>query len=152
MKFQYKAKNKGGEVKTGAVVAADQARAEQLLADNGLAIISLERREENYFVKINPFGKSVSNKDLVLFSRQLATLISARVPIIQSLRILQEQIENKYLLSVVGDLIAGIENGESLSASLAKHTDIFGSVYISMVMSGEVSGALDKSLVYLADQ
>src|SRR3989344_8848704 len=111
MKFQYKAKNKGGEVKTGAVVAADQARAEQLLADNGLAIINLERREENYFVKINPFGKSVSNKDLVLFSRQLSTLISARVPIIQTLRILQDQITSGYLPKILSDLIASVENG-----------------------------------------
>ncbi len=152
MKFLYKARNKEGDTKTGTVVAADQIRAEQLLAENGLIIIGLEQQEDNILEKINPFGKSVSNKDLVLFSRQLATLISARVPIIQSLRILQEQITNKYLLTVIRDLIASIENGESLSLSMTKHPRIFGSVYISLVKSGEVSGSLDKSLVYLADQ
>ena len=64
--------------------------------------------------KFNPFGKSVKNKELVLFSRQLATLISARVPIIQALRILQEQITGKYLLTIIADLISAVENGDSL--------------------------------------
>lgn len=152
MKFEYKAKSQEGDVRTGMVVAADQVRAEQLLTENGLVIISLEQKEESIFERINPFGKSVSNKDVVLFSRQLATLISARVPIIQSLRILEGQITHKYLLSVIQSLIASVENGESLSLSMSKHPRIFGTVYISLVKSGEVSGSLDKSLTYLADQ
>ncbi len=152
MKFNYKAKNKEGNIQSGAVVAVDQNKAEGLLAENGLVIISLEQEQGNIFVKYNPFGKSVKNKELVLFSRQLATLISARVPIIQSLRILQEQITGKYLLSVISDLISAVENGDSLSNAMAKYQNVFGNVYISLVMSGEVSGSLDKSLVYLADQ
>ena len=134
------------------VVAQDQEKAEQLLVENGLAIISLDKQEENSLAKFNPFGKSVKNKDLVLFSRQLATLISSRVPIIQSLRILQDQITGKYLLSIIDDLIAAVQNGDSLSSALAKHANVFGNVYVNLVMSGEVSGSLDKSLVYLADQ
>ncbi len=134
------------------MVAQDQTRAEQLLAENGLSIVSLDVEEENVLEKINPFGKSVSNKDLVLFSRQLSTLVSARVPIIQSMRILQEQVSNKYLLSILRDSIASLENGESLSLALSKHPEVFGTVYVSLVKSGEVSGSLDKSLMYLADQ
>lgn len=152
MKYVYKARNKEGIIQSGVVLATDQNKAESLLAENGLIIVSLENQEENLFEKFNPFGRSVSNKDLVLFSRQLSTLISARVPIIQSLRILQEQVGNKYLLSIVADLIAAVENGDSLSNAMAKHDDVFGNVYISLVRSGEVSGSLDKSLVYLADQ
>lgn len=153
MKFNYKAKNKSGEVQSGVVVAVDQNKAESLLSQNGLAIISLVAEDSNGILeKLNIFGNSVSTKDMVLFSRQLATLISARVPIIQALRILQEQIENKYLLSIVGELISAVENGDSLSSAMAKHGDVFGNVYVSLVLSGEVSGSLDKSLVYLADQ
>ena len=133
-------------------MAGDEQKAEQLLAENGLVIISLDKHDDNPFDKFNPFGKSVSNKDLVLFSRQLATLISARVPIIQALKILQEQITGKYLLSIIDDLIAAVQNGDSLSSAMAKHGNVFGNVYVSMVMSGEISGSLDKSLVYLADQ
>src|SRR6185369_4730393 len=84
--------------------------------------------------------------------RQLATLISARVPIIQALRILQDQITNKYLLTILGDLISSVENGQSLSLALSKYDKVFGTVYVSLVKSGEVSGSLDKALVYLADQ
>lgn len=152
MKFSYKARNQKGETQAGVVVAQDQARAEQLLAENGMLIISLEKQEDNILASLNPFGKSVNNKDLVLFSRQLSTLISARVPIVQSLRILQEQITSKYLLSIIGDLITSVENGDSLSNALDKHDNVFGRVYISLVKSGELSGSLDKSLVYLADQ
>jgi type II secretory pathway component PulF len=152
MKFLYKARNKEGKIKTGTVVAVDQTRAEELLLENGLIIVSLEEQNENPLEKFNPFGKSVSSKDLVLFSRQLATLISARVPILQSLRILEEQISNKYLLGIIRDLVASVENGENFSLALSKHPKVFGNVYISLVKSGEVSGSLDKSLVYLADQ
>lgn len=133
-------------------MAVNDAKAERLLAENGLIIISLQAENEDFFAKFNPFGKSVDNKELVLFSRQLSTLISARVPIIQSLRILQEQITGKYLLSIIGDLISSVENGDSLSSSMAKHADVFSNVYTSMVKSGEAAGSLDKSLVYLADQ
>jgi len=152
MKFAYKARNKEGQLKSGEVVAADQVRAEQLLAENGLVIISLEEKQDDILERLNPFGHSVANKDIVLFSRQLATLISARVPIIQSLRILQDQITNKYLLSIISDLITSVENGESLSLAMSKHPNVFGNVFVSLVKSGEVSGSLDKSLGYLADQ
>jgi type IV pilus assembly protein PilC len=152
MKFLYKARDKEGQVKTGTVVAVDQQRGEQLLLENGLIIISLEEQSESIFEQFNPFGKSVTNKDLVLFSRQLSTLISARVPILQSLRILQDQITNKYLLTILQNLIASVENGESFSLALSKYPKVFGNVYVSLVKSGEASGSLDKSLVYLADQ
>lgn len=152
MKFLYKARNKEGQVKSGTVVASGQVRAEQLLSENNLIIVSLEELTDSFLDKINPFGHSVKRKDLVLFSRQLATLISARVPIMQSLRILRDQITQKYLHSILADLIVSIENGESLSLAISKHPDVFSDVYINLVKSGEVSGSLDKSLVYLADQ
>jgi len=152
MKFIYKARNKEGKTQSGVVLAVDQRKAETLLAENGLVVFSLTEQQSDILDRLNPFGKSISNKDMVLFSRQLSTLISARVLIIQALRILQEQVTNKYLLTVINDLISGVENGDSLSASMTKHSEVFSNVYISMVMSGEVSGSLDKSLVYLADQ
>jgi type II secretory pathway component PulF len=153
MKFNYKAKNKEGGIQSGMVVAVNQDKAESLLSQNGLIIISMENAEgDDLLERLNPFGKSVNHKEMVLFSRQLATLISARVPIIQSLRILQEQITGKYLLVVIGELIAAVENGDNLSSAMNKYPNVFGNVYVSLVMSGEASGSLDKSLVYLADQ
>lgn len=152
MKFAYRARDQAGQIKVGEVIASDESRAEQLLEENGLTIVSIQQRQGDILDRLNPFGHSVNNKDLVMYSRQLATLISARVPILQSLRILEEQISSKYLLLVTKDIVASIENGESLSAAMSKHSEVFGNVYISLVKSGEASGSLDKSLVYLADQ
>lgn len=152
MKFEYKARTKEGNIKSGLVVAPDKSRAENLLTENGLSVISIEQKQDGLVEKFGSFGESVSNKDLVIFSRQLATMISARVPIIQSLRILQDQIENKYLLKIIADLIAGVENGDSLSFAMSHHEKVFSNVYTSLVKSGEVAGNLDKSLIYLADQ
>jgi len=152
MKFIYQGKNKEGQLKRGFVVAATEAKAEQLLSDNGFIIISLRVQSENLLSKINPFGRHINYKDLVLFSRQLSTLISARVPILQSLRILQNQVTSKGLLVILRDLIASIENGESFSLALSKHPEAFSNIYVSLVRAGEVSGSVSKSLDYLADQ
>ncbi|MDE2311932.1 MAG: type II secretion system F family protein, partial [Patescibacteria group bacterium] len=152
MKFTYKARNKDGQVRLGEVIASDASRAEQLLEENGLFLLDLAEVQDNILARLNPFGKSVSNKELVMFSRQLSTLISARVPILQSLRILQEQISTAYLLEVTKAIITDVENGESLSAAMSRHERVFGNVYVSLVRSGEASGSLDKSFVYLADQ
>jgi type IV pilus assembly protein PilC len=152
MKFIYQAKNQQGQLKRGFVIAATEAKAEQLLGDNGFVIISLRVQNENPLAKINPFGKRVNFKDLVLFSRQLSTLISARVPILQALRILQNQVTSKGLLIILRDLVTSIENGESFSLALSKHPEAFGNIYVSLVRSGEVSGSVAKSLDYLAEQ
>jgi type IV pilus assembly protein PilC len=152
MKFIYQARNGKGEVKRGFVVAATQEKAEALLSENSFVIIGLQLVRESFLDRVNPFGKHVRYKDLVLFSRQLSTLISARVPILQSLRILDSQIENKQLGAVIRELINSVENGESFSLALSKHPEVFGSVYVSLVKSGEASGSVARSLNYLADQ
>lgn len=152
MKFKYQARNQEGQIKEGIVVAANSEKAEGLLAENGLIIISLEAKQESLIDRLNPFANSVPRKDVVLVSRQLSTLIAARVPILQGLRILESQVTNKNFILIIRDLIASVENGESFSLALSKHPEAFGSLYISLVKSGEVSGSLDKSLNYLADQ
>lgn len=152
MRYVYEAKNQNGIVTKGVVMALDRLKAEQLLVENGLVILSLTAQEESFISKVNPFGRGVKYKDLVLFSRQLATLIGARMPIMQSLRILEGQTTNTRLIEVTKGLVASVENGESLSLALSKHPEVFGNVYVSLVRSGESSGKLDKSLLYLADQ
>lgn len=152
MKYNYQAKDSNGEVKTGVVVAADQQKAEQMLAENGWAIISLELKQENVLEQLNPFDKFISGKELVLLTRQLATLIAARVPLLQSLRVLESQLTSKRLVVILREVMRSVENGESLSLALSKYPSVFSGVYVSLVRSGEVSGTLNKSLLYLADQ
>lgn len=152
MKFQYQAKNNKGELKKGYVIAANQTKAEQLLAENGFVIISLKEERENLLARFDIFSNHVGYKDLVLFSRQLSTLVGARVPILQALRILENQLANKALIQVTKSLITSIESGESLSLALSKHPSVFGNIYISLVRSGEAAGKVGDSLLFLADQ
>lgn len=152
MKFIYQAKDTNGEIKSGVVVAADQQKAEGMLAENGWAIISLDVKQESYLEQLNPFDKFISGKELVLFTRQLATLVAARVPLLQSLRILESQVTSKRLVVITREVMKSVENGESLSLALSKYPSVFSGVFVSLVRSGEVSGTLNKSLSYLADQ
>lgn len=152
MKFLYQARNREGKIKQGLVVAAGPDKAERLLAENGLIIVELTQQAESLLERLKFLQGTVKSKDLVLFSRQLSTLISARVPILQSLRILENQIESKRLVGIIRELIASIENGESLSLALSKTPEVFGNIYVSLVRAGEVTGSLDKSFAYLADQ
>jgi type IV pilus assembly protein PilC len=154
MKYRYEAKNPNGVLRQGFVVAQDQAHAESLLTENDLVILSLSEQEEPLIDRLNifGFGKSVPNKEMVLFARQLSTLIGAQVPLLQSLRILLVQLTNAYLKKITQEAIDSIEGGDSLSLALSRYPEVFGNVFVNVVHSGELSGTLDKSLVYLADQ
>lgn len=152
MKFTYQARTKSGEFKKGMITAGSQSKAEQLLSDNGLIIVSLKEQKESWTTKLDIFSNRISYKDLVLYSRQFSTLVAARVPIVQSLRILEGQVSNKGLIRITKSLIASVEGGESLSLALSKHPKTFGNIYVSLVKSGEASGQVAESLSYLADQ
>lgn len=152
MQFEYQAKDESGALRTGQVVAENQQRAINLLVENGLTILNLTVVKEDVWEHILPFGNNVPSKDLVLFSRQLSTLIGAKVPLLQALRILLEQVTHKRLRKIVAEVISSIESGNSLSLSLSRYPTVFSNVYVSVVHSGELSGSLENSLNYLSDQ
>ncbi len=152
MQFKYEAKDRDGSLREGVVVAENQEKAESLIQDSSLTILSLSIVEENWIDKLWPFGKSVPSKEMVLFSRQLATLIGAKVSILQALRILIDQVSNAFLKKVITETITSIEGGNSFSLALSRHPEVFSNVYINVVHTGELSGTLDTSLSYLADQ
>lgn len=152
MRFIYQARTKSGENKRGLVTATTQSKAEQLLSDNGLIIVSLKREKESWMNQLDFLSNRIGYKDLVLFSRQFSTLVAARVPIVQALRILESQVSNKGLVKITKSLVQSVESGESLSLALAKHPKVFGNIYVSLVKSGEASGQVAESLSYLADQ
>lgn len=94
----------------------------------------------------------VRMKDKIIFSRQLSTLINAGLPLVQSLRTVQQQTKNKSLQATIAKIISDVEAGNSLSASLEKHPSVFNNIFISLVAAGETSGTLDKALERLAMQ
>jgi len=149
--YTYEARDPATGKKIKAQVQAEsEAAAAKLLRDKGLAPISivLDKKASG----TNRFFNKVKAKDRVLFSRQLATLINAGLPLVQSLRSVMEQTTSKPLKVIVGQIISDVEAGTAFSVALQKHPKVFNRVYISLVAAGEASGTLDSGLERLADQ
>jgi type IV pilus assembly protein PilC len=150
--FEYKAYDKKGTVKTGIVEATDEENAASLLRNLGLTVTALEAETKKGMNITLSFGKRVSSKELVIFSRQLATMINAGLPLVRALRILEEQTENKEFKKILDGVASDVEAGSSLSIALGKYPKIFNKVYRTLIRSGEASGKLDEVLLRLADQ
>ncbi|MDB5181908.1 MAG: pilus assembly protein PilC, partial [Candidatus Saccharibacteria bacterium] len=140
--YQYVARNPitGERVKSD-VQADSEKSALRLIRQEGLVPINLSLANSAGGGLSKYFNK-VKTKDRVLFSRQLSTLIDAGLPLLQSLRNVNGQTTNKSLKTVISAVISSVEGGLALSASLAKHPEVFNKVYINMVAAGEVSGTL----------
>lgn len=149
-KFVYEAKNEHGQLVRGEVQAANEVAAEKLLQKSHLIVNTLEPEKSalgalNIFQKVNVRGRAQ-------FARQLATMIDAGLPLVQALNIIVLQTKHPKLHSVISSVIRDIESGYSFSTSLARHSDVFDRVFVSIVRSGEATGKLDTVLMELADQ
>ncbi len=151
--FAYQAKDIDGRGQRGMVEAASREQAVEILTDRGLTPIYIEEQRASRFkfLAANPVAR-IKIKDLVIFSRQLAVMSSATLPIVQSLRILEKQTDNPKLKVIVSEIADEVEGGAKLSSSLAKYPEVFSEFYINMVASGETSGKIDEVLNYLADE
>lgn len=149
--FVYSARDTATNKIVKSTVQADSegAAAKLLMSRNLVPIdIALEADKANFLDKLK---NRVSTKDRVIFSRQLATLINAGLPLTQSLHTVQEQTTNAKLKGIIQDITTSVEGGKTLADSFAQH-DIFGDLYIALIAAGEVSGTLDKALERIADQ
>ncbi len=149
MKFTYTATNDSGKTVKGQTEGPDRASVVQALHKQGLRpiVVKLAGGKQST-VK----SKKVKLKDLVIFTRQLSTMISAGVPLVRSLATLQTQTNSKNFKEVLGEISKDIEGGGALGDSLAKHPKVFSEVYINMVRAGEAGGILDDILKRLASQ
>ena len=152
MEFSYQARDEKGMLRTGTVEATSEVDAFDVLQGHKLIVIRIFPAVKSGFLDKLAAFERVSAKDIVLFSRQLATLIDAKVPIVQALKILQQQVSSKKLQGVITEISDKVENGDSLSSAIAAHPKVFSNLYINLVRSGELSGTLDESLNYLANQ
>jgi type II secretory pathway component PulF len=153
MLFTYQALDQAGAKKEGSIEAVNVDVAISSLQRRGFVITSIhELGESNSLLNIHfSFMDRVSNKDVVILSRQLATLFQAQVSALRIFRLLSEEAENKYLGKQLADIADDLQGGSSISAALAKHPKIFSEFYVNMVKSGEESGKLDETFNYLAD-
>ncbi|MBS0182326.1 MAG: type II secretion system F family protein [Nitrospira sp.] len=143
--FAYVGRTKSGAVKKGELVARSRDEAVDQLRKQSVVVTSLEERaaKEGFRLK---FGSGVSEKDLVVFTRQFGTMINAGLPLIQCLEILSTQSENAALRKSVGEIKVQVEGGSTFSDALRKHPKIFDDLYVNMVHAGEVGGLLDTIL------
>jgi len=152
MDFKYKIKTQTGEILEGPIDAPDEEAAVKTLQLKGYTILSLDPVNTGLLSSdISQYFSKPSNKDVVLFTRQLSTLIDADMPLAEGLRTLAKQVEKPTFKKVITEISEAVESGQSLSAALAATPQFFGSFYIKLVQSGEVSGKLQESLLYLAD-
>ncbi len=152
MKFTYKARTKDGELQVGSVEAATREAATTILLSHGLFILSIESAEGGawYDSLTNMFSR-VRSADLMIFTRQFATLLASQVPLGDSLRNLYAQTTKPVLKEAIAEIGNDIQSGFSLSQALARHPNVFSEFYINMVKSAEVTGRLSDVLDFLAD-
>jgi type IV pilus assembly protein PilC len=142
--FSYVARDaaSGREVKS-TVDAASEANAVATLLNRNLLVISIQEKASK---KTKTTDGKVSLQDLVIFTRQLATMVDAGLAIVQSLQALAEQTRNKVMREVIKDIMARVESGDSFSDALVKHPKVFNRLYCSMVAAGEKGGLLAEIL------
>lgn len=151
-KFDYQAKDTSTNKVVRATVQADsESAAAKLLIAQGFTPLDIKEVDENGSF-LSRFTGRITTKDKIVFTRQLATLIGAGLPLSQSLRTVLEQTENKKLQSVVEEVVASVEGGRSLYDSFAKHPEVFDKVFLALISAGEASGTLDDSLKRIAAQ
>ncbi|MDA3793073.1 MAG: type II secretion system F family protein [Elusimicrobia bacterium] len=153
--FTYKAKAPSGSIVEGTMEAPQKSVVVDRLREKRMIVLEIKEKKESALTdlikKINPFKGRVVQKDLVIFSRQLATMVSAGVPIVQGLSILSEQIENPYFKEIVEDIREEIESGSAIADAMNKHPDAFNNLFVNMIKAGELGGILDVILERLAD-
>lgn len=161
--FRYEAKDAGGKRTEGVLSASSAEEATSDLGKRGLSVISVTPvggggvpaggggLMASLGGKVGAKAARVKLKELVIFTRQLATMISAGIPLLECLEILAEQTENPGFKAVLEEVVFDVRGGTDLSTALSKHPRVYEDIYVNMVRAGEVSGQIDEILVRLAE-
>lgn len=154
MLFTYKAIDKDGTTKEGTIDARSEDSAITGLQRRGMVIVSIRgKEEEGLFARLSKisFGARVPTRDIVILSRQIATLFEAQVSPLRVFQLLGSEAENKILQDILTTVADDIQGGMPLHKALSKHDDVFSNFYVNMVRAGEESGKLNETFQYLAD-
>ncbi len=148
--YKYKARDREGKVVTGEVEAPTEEAAARLIRKRGYVVLSLKSPLASLSAIQSRFRSRVSASDLAIFTRQLATMINAGLPIVEALSILRMQ-SKQSMQNVVSQVLADVEGGQSLSSAVGRHPKVFSPTFIALIKAGETGGVLDKVLTRLAD-
>ncbi|MDP3947146.1 MAG: type II secretion system F family protein [bacterium] len=152
MKFAYSARTQAGEMQAGSVEAVNREAALNILTGHQLFVLSIESMDRPRMAdKLFGFFNRAKLSDLVIFTRQFATLLEAKIPLGDSLKTLEKQTRNAILKETIQEVSSDIDAGLALSQALEKHGKIFGEFYVNMVRSAEVTGRMEEVMTFLAD-
>ncbi len=156
MLYKYSATTPDGQRSSGTIEAANIELAVNSLQTKNLIIMSIDPADKSPFLSLKlstivSFFERIKNRDIVIFSRQLATFFEAKVSTMASFKMLITETDNPVLRRVVASVLDDVQGGVSLSQAMSKHPDAFSRFYVSMVKSAEESGKLDETFTYLAD-
>jgi type IV pilus assembly protein PilC len=146
--FAYAGKARGGKSVTAEITADNRDTAIDQLRSQGVTVTTIEEKKKKAIEK----KQAVTDKDIVVFTRQFATMIGAGLPLVQCLEILSTQCDNKTFGKLIGEVKMDVESGTTFAEALKKHPKVFSGLYCNMVQAGEVGGALDSTLIRLAAQ
>jgi type IV pilus assembly protein PilC len=146
--FTYSARPAtGGDIRSGEIELKSRDEVMAYLHRQRLIPVTVRQKEKQISLTI---GTGVKTRDIVIFTRQFATMINAGLPLVQSLDILAEQTENVHLRKVIQEVLYDVESGHTLADAMRKHSKIFTDLYVNMVAAGEAGGILDTILLRLA--
>src|SRR5688500_17481103 len=146
-KYQWEATTRTGDTRKGAMEAETDAVVDSRLRADGLTPKRIKRAAREINIT---FGSGVTPKELQIFTRQLATMIDAGLPLVQCLDILSQQTPNKAFAKALHSVKSSVEQGSTFSEALRRHPKIFDELYVNLVAAGEVGGILDTILNRLA--
>jgi type IV pilus assembly protein PilC len=148
--YLWKGKNSYGEKRKGEVEAPDQAGALAQVKRLRITDITVKEKPKDIFENISIFKPKVTGKDIVVFTRQLSTMINAGLPLVQGIEILSKQQDNPTFKKTLAEIQQDVEAGSTLADSMRKHTKIFDNLFTNMIEAGETGGILDTILSRLA--
>jgi type IV pilus assembly protein PilC len=146
--FEYTARSQTGQIQKGQLDVPTRDDVSAHLRKNRLILVSV--REAPKQIKLSVGGTRIKTRDVVIFTRQFATMINAGLPLVQSLNILASQTENKALAEITRAVVYDVESGNTLADAFSKHPKAFPPLYVNMVAAGEAGGILDTILLRLA--
>src|ERR1035437_7446162 len=150
MRLRYKAASKDGKLSQGLLDAKDIDEAANYLRVKQLIPIQITRIDNQFWNNLPMFG-GVKNSDVILFTRQLSSMLSSGLTLMRALEILKDQMQNPNMSEIVTTIINDVEEGKTLAKAIEKHPKVFSPIYISIIKAGEEGGLLDKVLSRLAD-
>ena len=148
--FRYTGKTRAGATQRGEIEATNRASATAVLRQRQILVTSIRAKPKALELKLPGFGGKVTEQELVIFTRQFATMIEAGLPLVQCLDILARQATNKEFARVIGQVKTDVESGDSFADALRKHPAVYSDFFVNMVEAGEAGGILDTILARLA--